>query len=148
MTKHRSKLGLAALLAAPLFALKAVAAPIAPGVPDVALDVTDPSLIVFDQKADGGSINLSYVFLPHNGYVALYGSDADGKVTGDVLGYVPLPSGDHRNVTVKIDKAPESGTTLWASLYRDVDGDKKLDKEQDKPFWPNGKPLENSFNIL
>lgn len=148
MTKHRLKLGAAALMMAPFVAMHALAAPQAPGVPDVESDVIDPSLIVFDQKAGGKEVRFSFVRLPHDGYVAIYGSDDEGNVTGDVLGYVPLEAGDHQNVTVEIDQELESGMTLWASLYRDDDGDRKLDKSGDSPFWPDGKPLENKFNVL
>lgn len=35
-----------------------------------------------------------------------------------------------------------------ASLYRDIDGDKTLDKGKDTPFWPDGKPLQNRFGVL
>lgn len=148
MMKHRLRLGAAALVMAPFVAMQAIAAPQVPGVPDVAGDVTDPSLIVFDQRAGGNEVRFSYVYLPHDGYVAIYGSDDEGNVTGDVLGYVPLEAGDHQNVTVEIDQELESGMTLWASLYRDDDGDRKLDKREDSPFWPNGKPLENRFGVL
>jgi hypothetical protein len=148
MKKHRFTIGFAALLAAPLFAVHAIAAPTTPETKKAEEAHTDPSLIVFDQRSGTKAVNFSYVYLPFDGYVAVYGSDADGKVTGDVLGYVPLAAGDHRNINVEIDKNLESGMTLWASLYRDVDGDKKLNKEQDTAFWPDGKPLENTFNVL
>lgn len=148
MMKHRLKLGAAALVLAPFVAVQAFAAPQTPGVPDVASDVIDPSVIVFDQKAGSKEVRFSFVRLPHDGYVAIYGSDDEGNATGDVLGYVPLEAGYHHNVTVEIEQELESGMTLWASLYRDDDGDRKLDKSEDSPFWPNGKPLENRFEVL
>ena len=144
----RLSVSAAALVLAPFLAMQAMAATQAPGVPDVASDEFDPSVIVFDQKAGSKEVRFSFVRLPHDGYVAIYGSDDEGKATGDVLGYVPLEAGYHHNVTVELDQELESGSTLWASLYRDDDGDKKLDKSEDSPFWPNGKPLENRFDIL
>ncbi len=148
MKSYRFRLGAVALLVAPLFAMKAFAAPEAPQARDTGQAHTDPSLIVFDQRNAGKAVSFSYVYLPFDGYVAVYGSDADGKVAGDVLGYVPLAAGDHRNVSVDIGKDLKSGMTLWGSLYQDVDGDKKLDKGKDRAFWPDGKPLENRFNVL
>lgn len=148
MRTRRFGLGAVALLAAPLFAWNAFAAPQAPQARDATEAQTDPSVIVFDQKSTGKAVSFSYVYLPSDGYVAVYGSDADGKRTGDVLGYVPLAAGDHRNVSVELGKDLKSGMTLWGSLYQDLDGDKKLDKGKDTAFWPDGKPLENRFNIL
>lgn len=144
----RLSVSAAALVLAPFLAMQAMAAPQAPGVPDVASDEFDPSVIVFDQKAGDKEVRFSFIRLPHDGYVAIYGSDDEGRVTGDVLGYVPLEAGYHHNVTVGLDQELESGSTMWASLYRDDDGDKKLDKSEDSPFWPNGKPLENRFDVL
>lgn len=149
MTLLRYKAGVAALALAPFIAMKAIAAPIEPVAVNVDPDVTDPSLIVFDQQAGSNAVTFSYVYLPHDGYVAVYGSDGEGNAaTDEVLGYVPLESGDHRNITVEIDQELESGQTFWASLYRDDDGDKKLDKSEDSAFWPEGKPFENKFNVL
>lgn len=147
MNKFRPGPGAVALLLAPLFVMSAHAAPEAPKA-NVAEARTDPSVIVFDQRSGSKAVSFSYVYLPVDGYVAVYGSDADGKVKGDVLGYVPLAAGDHRNISVDLGKETESGMILWGSLYRDVDGDKKLDKGKDTAFWPDGKPLENRFSVL
>jgi hypothetical protein len=136
-----------AILMSPLLASAAWAAPEVPQ-PRNAGATTDPSVIVFDQRGGETEVKFSYVYLPYNGYVAVYGSGEDGKAKGDVLGYVPLEAGDHRNVSVDVGTELESGMTLWASLYRDVDGDKKLDKEKDTAFWPDGKPFENRFSVL
>lgn len=148
MIKHHLKLGAAALVMAPFLAMKAMAVPTAPVTINADPDVTDPSVIVFDQRAGSSTVSLSYAYLPDNGYVAIYGTDDEGKPTGDVLGYTPLEAGNHMNVTVEIDQELESGQTFWASLYRDDDGDQKLDKSEDSAFWPEGKPLENRFDVL
>ncbi|WP_439541181.1 DUF7282 domain-containing protein [Hyphomicrobium sp.] len=145
---YRSGLGAAALLCAPLFVMNAFAAPQAPKAQAAGEALTDPSVIVFDQRSGSKAVSFSYVYLPTDGYVAVYGSDAEGKAKGDVLGYAPLPAGDHRNVSVDLGKELTSGMILWGSLYQDVDGDKKLDKGKDTAFWPDGKPLENRFSVL
>lgn len=86
MKSYRFRLGVVVLLVAPLFAIKAFAAPEAPKARDAGQAHTDPSLIVFDQRNAGKAVSFSYVYLPFDGYVAVYGSDADGKVAGDALG--------------------------------------------------------------
>lgn len=105
------------------------------------------SVIAFNQKASGDAVKMTYVYLPFDGYVAIY-TTSDGKVSGDVLGYVPLAKGDHRDVAVKLSKAPEAGSQLVATLYKDVDGDKKLDKKTDTPVWSaDSVPTESHFKI-
>lgn len=108
----------------------------------------EPSVMAFNQKADGQTVNMHYLHLPQNGYIAIYASGDDGAPTGDVLGYQPLDAGSHMNIKVELSQPVESGMSLIASLYRDDDGDRKLDKEKDSAFWPDGAPLENKFEIL
>lgn len=148
MMKHHFKLGAAALVMAPFLAMKALAVPTAPVTINADPDVTDPSVIVFDQRAGGSSVSFSYVYLPDNGYVAIYGTDDEGKPTGDVLGYSPLEAGNHMNVTVEIEQELESGQTFWASLYKGEEGQQELDTSEGAAFWPEGKPLENKFDVL
>jgi len=110
--------------------------------------MTPPSVIVFNQRAEGQKVKITYAHLPHDGYVAIYAAGADGKPEGNVLGFRPLPKGDHRDVTVEVEKPLKSGMTLWTSLYHDVDGDQKLDKKVDQSYWPEVPPLENRFDVL
>lgn len=149
MMTYPFKLGAAALVMAPFLAMKALAVPTAPVTINADPDVTDPSVIVFDQRAGSNAVTLSYAYLPDNGYVAIYGTDDDGKPTGEVLGYTPLEAGSHMNVAVEIGQELESGQTFWASLYKGgEDGDQTLDTSEGAAFWPEGKPLENRFDVL
>ncbi|MGO4682910.1 DUF7282 domain-containing protein [Hyphomicrobium sp. 2TAF46] len=104
------------------------------------------SVLAFNQKLKGDAVSISYVHLPENGYVAVF-ADQDGKRSGKVLGFTALPRGNHNDVSVKISNRVEPGSAMWASLYKDVDGDKVLNAEKDIALWPNGEPLENRFVI-
>ena len=107
-----------------------------------------PAVMAFDQRAAGKAVTISYVHLPKSGYLVIYGSDSNGKPSGDPLGTVALKSGDHRNLKVDLKAEPASNTRMWAALYEDKDGDAKLDKTKDIAFWPGGKlPFENRFQI-
>ena len=110
--------------------------------------LTEPSVLVFNQKADGKSVLIHYTLMPKAGYVAIYGSGADGKPTGDPIGSVHLPAGDHRDVKVDLKAEVPAKTQLWAAMYEDKDGDAKLDKTKDQAFWAGSKlPWENKFQI-
>ena len=107
-----------------------------------------PRVTIFNQKVEGQTVAVSYVHLPNAGYVAIYGSDANGKPTGDPLGNIALKAGDHRDFKIELKSAPPANTKLWAALYEDKDGDAKLDKSKDVAFWPGAKlPYENNFVI-
>ncbi len=97
---------------------------------------TPPSVLAFDQKLRDSSIMLDYVQLPQQGYVAIYKAGKDGKPSGDVIGYTSLEAGDHRQLKVKLKKAPASGEQLWISLYKDKDNSPSFDPGAgDKPVW-------------
>lgn len=109
---------------------------------------TEPSVMVFDQAIRDGKVSISYAHLPKNGYVVVYGASADGKPTGEPLGHVELKSGDHRDITVKLDRGPAAGSKLWASLYEDRDGKAGFSRGADISLWQDGRlPLENGFVI-
>lgn len=63
--------------------------------------LVDPTVTIFNQKPQGNSVAVSYAHLPKAGYVAIYGSDANGKPTGDPLGSVALKAGDHRDFKIE-----------------------------------------------
>ena len=110
--------------------------------------ITEPSVMVFDQTIRDGKVSISYAHLPKNGYVVVYGTSADGKPTGEPLGHVELKSGDHRDITVKLDRVPAAGSKLWASLYEDRDGKAGFSRGSDVSVWQGGTlPLENGFVI-
>lgn len=120
------------LLAAPSFAANDPAA--ATG------SIPPASILTFDQKPDGKSVTVKYAQLPKNGYIVVYGSDADGKPAKEPLGYTALKSGDHRDIKVELSAAPAAKSRLWTSLYEDKDGDSKLNPSTDVSFWAD-RPL-------
>jgi hypothetical protein len=137
-----------ALLMIPALAATASATTSMPGAAGSQTQLTEPSVLIFNQQAEGQSVLIRYVLMPKSGYVAIYGSDASSKPTGDPLGYVHLKSGDHREIKVELKSAVPSNTQLWAAMYEDKDGDAKLDKSKDQAFWAGSKlPWENKFQI-
>lgn len=106
------------------------------------------SILVYDQKLDGKSVAAKYVHLPRDGYVVVYTSDG-AKLSSDIVGTLALKKGDHRDVKIELQKTPEKGSALWATLYEDADGDGKFDKAKDKSFWSGElPPTDSRFNVL
>ena len=59
----------------------------------------------------------------------------DGKPGGEPIGTLHLKAGDHRDVKVPLKHRTCAGSALWTAVYQDKDGDMKLDKSKDAPFW-------------
>jgi hypothetical protein len=110
--------------------------------------VAPPSVLAFDQKS-AGDVTIDYVYLPANGYVAVYQSDANGNPTGKPIGHVPMTKGDHSNVKVPLDGPPKSGERLWISLYEDADKQPSFDPGSgDTPVWSkNQLPAQNMIVV-
>lgn len=108
---------------------------------------SEPSVLVFDQKLSNGQISLDYVNMPTNGYAVIYGTDKNGKRSAEPLGHVELKAGDHRGVKVQLSDAPSSGSSLWASLYKDKDAKPGFAKNGDAPIWGEAIPAENRFTV-
>ncbi len=145
MTPARVKLSAVSLLA--LIVTPALAMQNEPGDATNLSALIPSTVIAFDQKLNGDTVTIKYVHLPVDGYVALKKADAEGEPTKDVLGYVHLARGDHRDVKVEI-KGAKAGDHVWAAPYQDVDGDKKLDLSKDTSLRPDGVPTEGRFEIL
>ncbi len=130
-----------ALLATPIFMANAeTAAP--------AGALTPPYVLIMDQKPDGGAIVMKYIYMPVNGYVLVFSTDADGKPTGKPIGEIALKSGDHRDVKVGLKPAPKAKSTLFADIYVDKDGDGKYDPAKDVKYPSSGpEPGSNFFTI-
>jgi len=114
-----------------------------------AISATGPSALVLDQRAKNQSISIDYVYLPENGYVAIYNSDEQGRPSGTAIGHANLNAGDHRGVEVRLSEQPKSGEKLWISLYKDGDGTPSFDPGQgDMAFWPQDQlPAESAFIV-
>lgn len=106
---------------------------------------TAPSVLIFDQKVAGNEVNIEYANLQRSGYVVIYSSDATGQPKKEALGHTPLKAGDHRDVKVKLNAAPQTGAVLWASLYVDTDAQPGFDKAKDTGVWPNAIPSSHRF---
>jgi hypothetical protein len=98
---------------------------------------TPASVIVFSQKPKGDQITVTYAFMPTAGHLVIHGSSKNGKPDDAVFGSIPLQAGDHRDIGVKLEKAPAPGTKLWASLTN----------SEKKSFWPSSLPAENEFHV-
>ena len=110
---------------------------------------TPPSVLAFDQKLRDNSIMLDYVQMPQQGYVAIYKSGADGKPTGKAIGYTSLEPGDHRQLKVKLSKAPASGDQLGVALYKDKDNDSSFKPGSgDKPVWQRAQMPPETMIIV
>jgi hypothetical protein len=138
------KFGVSAALVA-LAVTPAAAMTDQPAKPEAAAH-TPASVLAFNQKLKDGTVAIDYVYLPESGYVAIF-ADENGKRSGKVLGFTALEKGSHINASVKVGDGVAPGSPLWASLYKDVDGDQLLDTQKDVAFWPNGDPSENQFMI-
>ena len=79
---------------------------------------TPPVVIALNQKLKGDDVSIAYAFLPKEGIIAIFGSDARGHMGKEPIGLVGLTAGDHYNVNVALSPLPKSGTKLWAVLER------------------------------
>ena len=136
------------LVVAMLFGASAAALPVHAAT-STEVPATPPSVLAFDQPLKENSITLDYVQLPAQGYVAVYKVGEDGKPAGEAIGYTNLESGDHRNLKVKLTKAPISGDQLWISLYKDKDQKPSFDPGSgDKPLWQKTElPPESMITV-
>lgn len=133
-----------ALMTAPLFAASGLALTPAK---DSTAATTPQSVLVYDQKINNKTVIIKYAYLPKDGFVVIYGSDASGKITGEPIGSAALKAGDHRDLRVTLANEPKAGTKLWAALYDDSDHKSSFDKT-DKPLWAMNKlPLQNMFKV-
>lgn len=92
------------------FASMALAAP-APS-----SSATPASIMVFDQAASGNAISVKYLYLPEDGYAAVYRSGDSGRPVGSPLGFAKLSKGDHRDMKLELKVGPKSGEKLWVTL--------------------------------
>jgi hypothetical protein len=105
-----------------------------------------PAVAAVQQRIDESSlVTVSSVTFPEPGWLVILASGEDGP--GDVIGYVSVPAGSSRDVTVEID--PYAATaTLIARLHEDS-GEPELFEypEGDRPLAWNGEPVEAAFAV-
>lgn len=105
-----------------------------------------PSALVLDQKLDGNTVNLTYAYMPEDGFIAIY-KGMDGAASGKPIGTAALPAGDHRDVKVKLSTSVDSGTELFVSLAKGR-GD-AYDESKHESVWQMGEiPTESRFKVL
>ncbi len=101
---------------------------------------TPPVVIAMNQKLEGDNVSIAYAFLPKDGTIAIFASDARGHLGKEPIGLVGLTAGDHYDVNVAVSPLPKSGTKLWAVL--EPAGDPQ-------PFMKlDGEPAEQAFKML
>lgn len=110
---------------------------------------TPASIMVFDQAAKDQKIGVKYIYLPENGYAAVYRSDDSGRPSGEAIGYAKLLAGDHRDVRIELKDGPAAGEKLWVTLYRDGDDAPEFSPGKgDVALWSvDQKPWEHQFEI-
>ncbi len=97
-----------------------------------------PSVIALNQKEKAKGVSITYARFPQKGTLAIYGSDANGRMGKTRLGHVAIDAGDHRNVKVALSQSPKPGTELWAAV----------ENANGSVFKDHGKPAEQSFRVL
>jgi hypothetical protein len=106
-----------------------------------------PSLLVFNQKLQGDSVDVKYAYMPKDGFIVVYGSDSSGRIGNKPLGSAAIKAGDQRDVKVALTTKPKSGSKLWATLYNDADGNAKFDGNDAAVWTVSQLPLQNEFQI-
>ena len=110
--------------------------------------MTDASALVFDQKLEGNTVKLAYVYVPKKSLVVIYDAAAKDGARGDARGSLALQPGDHRDVKIPLSAAPKAGDTLAVALYEDNDADGKFTAKSDLPYWKAGeRPTESNFVV-
>jgi len=97
-----------------------------------------PSVLALNQKEKKNGVSITYAYFPRKGSLAIYESDARGRVGKTRLGDVAINAGDHRNVKIALSQAPKPGTKLWAVVQQ----------KNGSPFRDQGTPAEQSFKVL
>ena len=101
---------------------------------------TPPVVIAMNQKLKGDGVSIPTPFLPKDGSLAIFPSDARGHIGAEPIGFVGLTAGDHRNIKVQLSASPKSGTKLWAVLEQ---------AGGPQPFTRlDGEPAEQMFRTL
>jgi hypothetical protein len=114
----------------------ALAAPLATAA--FAADNYPPSIIALSQKPKAGDVSITYANLPKKGTLAIFASDAEGRMGKTRVGKVALNAGDHRNIRVRLSPMPRQGATVWTVLEQ-ADG---------KPFDNQRSAADRSFKVL
>ncbi len=97
-----------------------------------------PSVLALNQKEKANDVSITYAYFPQKGTLAIYASDARGRMEKAPLAKVAVDAGDHRNLKIALSPAPKSGTKLWA-VVQHANG---------SPFTDHGKAAEQSFKVL
>jgi hypothetical protein len=114
----------------------ALAAPLATAA--LAADIYPPSVIALNQKPKASDVSITYANLPEKGTLAIFESDAQGRMGKTRVGRVALDAGNHRNIRVKLSPMPRNGATLWAVL----------EQPNGKAFKEQRSSADRSFKVL
>jgi hypothetical protein len=100
---------------------------------------TQASVIAMNQKAKNDAVSITYAYAPKDGTLAIYTSNPGKRASAKPIGEAALTTGDHRDVSVKLNGDFKSGTKLWAVVEQGKNG---------KPFKNLDGPAEQSFKVL
>jgi hypothetical protein len=111
-----------------------------------------PMIAVNDQMADGNTVTIAEVEIPHDGFVVIHASKDGKPVAPQHVGFAPVKAGIDQSVKVKLNQTPKPGTTYIAMLHNDTGVKGKFEfgpghTNVDKPLMFNGKPVTKSFKI-
>ena len=97
-----------------------------------------PSVIAMDQKLQNDEVSITYAYLPRNGRLTILSVSPDGDGKPTVLGSTDLSAGDHRNVKVQLNEAPQQGAQLKA----------RIEASADTPFAGSDERTKMTFGVM
>lgn len=106
---------------------------------------------VSDQKVEGSTVTIAGVTMPEAGFVAIHGSDANGKMKApEAVGMTQVEAGENEDVKVDLTESVEPGTKLYVMLHKDTGEKGKYEfvesgGKEDGPVTVDGKPVITPF---
>jgi hypothetical protein len=100
---------------------------------------TQASVIAMNQKAKNDSVSITYAFAPKDGTLTIFSANPQKNANAKPIGEASLTPGDHRDVHVKLNVEPKSGTRLWAVIEQGKGA---------KPFVNLDGPAEQTFKVM
>jgi hypothetical protein len=100
---------------------------------------TQASVIAMNQKEKNDSVSITYAYAPQQATLKIFAQNPERSAVSKAIGEVSLSPGDHRDVAVKLNSIPKSGTRLWAVVEQG---------KGQKPFENLDGPAQQTFKVL